>query len=90
MKTKSFIQILFPLLFLVFGHNAFGAVNITTPTLRQNNVKAVKKSHVRFFHGKASQNNFSREFFSRGASLCEEGFPSFSLAVWKNCLNFAS
>ena len=28
----------------------------------------MKKSHVRFFHGKASQKNFSREIFSRGAA----------------------
>ncbi len=33
----------------------------------------VKKSHVRFFHGKASQKNFSREIFSRGAYPHKKG-----------------
>ena len=33
----------------------------------------MKKSHVRFFHGKASQKNFSREIFSRGAYPHKKG-----------------
>jgi hypothetical protein len=32
-----------------------------------------KISHVRFFHGEASQKNFSREIFSRGGSVEKNG-----------------
>lgn len=41
MKTKSFIQKLFPLVLLFFGHNVFGAVNLSTATLRQDSVKSM-------------------------------------------------
>ena len=50
---------------------------------RENEYLCIFHGEAPQHHGKASQKNFSREIFSRGASPCEKSFPSYSLAEWK-------